>query len=80
VLAADRCFSDDRVMRRMDGEASPTHPRGLTGVPVVFGEMPTRRSGVQARDALTPRECDIAALLIEGMTGKEVALALGISP
>jgi DNA-binding CsgD family transcriptional regulator len=29
---------------------------------------------------LTPRERDIAALLIEGKTGKEVALALGISP
>jgi DNA-binding CsgD family transcriptional regulator len=29
---------------------------------------------------LTPRERDISALLIEGKTGKEVALVLGISP
>ena len=46
----------------------------------VFVDLSEERKVNSAlRGSMTPRERDIAALLIEGRTGKEVAKALGIS-
>jgi DNA-binding CsgD family transcriptional regulator len=88
VLRRDRVFSDDRVMRRLDGELFWVHVRGFTYTPSdphkstlwVFTELSNRNAPNTIRGSLTPRERDIATMLIEGRTGKEVALALGISP
>jgi DNA-binding CsgD family transcriptional regulator len=89
LLSKDRVFADDRVMRRLDGELFWVHVRGFTYTPKdphrntlwVFTELSNRQpKNLTIRGSLTPRERDIAALLIEGKTGKEAALALGISP
>lgn len=88
-LSKERVFADDRVMRRLDGELFWVHVRGFTYTPKdphrnalwVFTELASRQpKKASIRGSLTPRERDIAALLIEGKTGKETALALGISP
>jgi DNA-binding CsgD family transcriptional regulator len=86
MLTQDRVFSDDRVMRRLDGELFWVHVRGFTYTPKnphrnALTELSSRQAkNLTIRGSLTPRERDIAALLIEGKTGKEAALALGISP
>jgi PAS domain S-box-containing protein len=89
LLAKDRVFLDDRVMRRLDGELFWVHVRGFTYTPKdphrntlwVFTELSSRQAKSDTiRGSLTPRERDIAALMIEGKTGKEAALSLGISP
>lgn len=88
VLTEFRSFSDDRVMRRLDGELFWVHVSGFTYTPQdphhdtlwVFVDLSEERKVNSAlRGSMTPRERDIAALLIEGRTGKEVAKALGIS-
>lgn len=89
VLAKNLTFSDDRVMRRMDGELFWVHVSGFTYTPEdphadtiwTFTDLSTERKVNSAlRGSMTSRERDIAALLIEGKAGKEVARALGISP
>lgn len=89
VLAKHLTFSDDRVMRRMDGELFWVHVSGFTYTPDdphadtiwAFTDLSTERKVNSAlRGSMTARERDIAALLIEGKAGKEVARALGISP
>lgn len=89
VLAKRRTFFDDRVMRRLDGELFWVHVSGFTNSPEdphrdtiwAFTDLGTQRKvNSRLRGSMTPRERDIAALLIEGKTGKEVGLALGISP
>jgi len=88
VLSKNRTFSDDRVMRRLDGELFWVHVSGFTYTPDdphhetlwAFTDLSTNRKVNSAlRGSMTPRERDIAALLIEGKTGKEVGQALGIS-
>lgn len=88
-LTKDRMFSDDRVMRRLDGDLFWVRVRGYTYTPEdphshtlwVFTEIVKSEStGQSLRTSLTPRERDIAALLIEGKTGKEIGRALDISP
>ena len=89
VLSRSRMFFDDRVMRRLDGSLFWVQVRGFTYTPRnphretlwTFTELSTVQSANPTiRESLTPRERDIAALLIEGKSGKAVALALGISP
>jgi PAS domain S-box-containing protein len=88
-LSRDRSFTDDRVMRRLDGDLFWVRVRGFTYTPDdahshtqwVFTELAKSETpGQSIRTSLTPRERDIATLLIEGKTGKEVARALDISP
>jgi PAS domain S-box-containing protein len=88
-LSRDRSFADDRVMRRLDGDLFWVRVRGVTYTPDdahshtqwVFTELSkSEKPGQSIRTSLTPRERDIAALLIEGKTGKEVARSLDISP
>ena len=88
ILAKNRSFSDDRVMRRLDGELIWVHVSGFTYTPeephrdtlwAFIDLSANRKVNSPLRGSMTPRERDIAALLIEGKTGKEIGQALGIS-
>ena len=88
VLAKHHSFNDHRVMRRLDGELFWVNVSGFTYTPDTphretiwaFTDLSTtRKVNSELRGSMTPRERDIAALLIEGKTGKEVGQALGIS-
>ena len=88
ILAKSRTFSDDRVMRRLDGELFWVHVSGFTYTPDdphsetiwAFTDLAVdRKVNSELRGSMTPRERDIAALLIEGKTGKEIGNILGIS-
>ncbi len=88
-LAKDRTFSDDRVMRRLNGDLFWVRVRGFTYTPEdahahtlwVFTELSAPQGASESlRTSLTPRERDVAALLIEGKTGKEIGRALDVSP
>jgi PAS domain S-box-containing protein len=88
-LASERSYMDDRVMRRLDGDLFWVRVRGFTYTPEdphshalwVFTELAKSAStGQSLRSSLTARERDIATLLIEGKTGKEIAKVLQISP
>lgn len=88
-LAAERSYTDDRVMRRLDGDLFWVRVSGFTytlddaheHTLWVFSELgKAEADGQSLRTSLTPRERDVAALLIDGKTGKEVAKALNISP
>ena len=88
-LSSERSYADDRVMRRLDGSLFWVRVSGSTQTPEdahaqalwVFSELGQGRpAGQSLRTSLTARERDVAALLIDGRTGKEVAKALSISP
>ena len=78
-------YADERVMRRVDGElfwchvwghaldAADPHAAGIWS----FEDLSSRRS---LKLDFTPREREIAALLIEGLTSKMVGKRLNISP
>jgi PAS domain S-box-containing protein len=78
-------YADERVMRRVDGElfwchvwghaldATDPHAAGIWS----FEDLSSKRS---LKLDFTPREREIAALLIEGLTSKLVGKRLGISP
>jgi PAS domain S-box-containing protein len=81
-----RGFSaDDRVMKRVDGslfwchvtgralDPRDPHARGIWG----FEDLSARRT---LTAELTPREREIAALLIDGLTSKLIGRRLGLSP
>src|SRR6195952_3388224 len=84
-LDTDGRYADERVMRRVDGElfwchvgghgldAADPHAAGIWS----FEDLSSRRS---LKLDFTPREREIAALLIEGLTSKMVGKRLGISP
>lgn len=82
-------YADERVMRRVGGsmagqlfwchvtgralDPSDPHAKGIWS----FEDLSARR---QLKAELTPREREIAALLIEGLTSKLIGKRLGISP
>lgn len=82
-------YSDERVMKRVDGaqrgELFWCHVSGRALDPAqphaagiwVFEDLSARR---RLAVDLTPREREIAALLIEGLTSKLIGKRLGISP
>ncbi len=84
-LDIDGRYADERVMRRVDGElfwchvwghaldAADPHAAGIWS----FEDLSSKRS---LKLDFTPREREIAALLIEGLTSKMVGKKLGISP
>ena len=84
-LDQDGRYADDRVMRRIDGDlfwchvsgraldAKDPHAAGIWS----FEDLSSRRS---LKQEFTGREREIAALLIEGQTSKQVGRRLGISP
>lgn len=82
-------FHDDRLMRRLDGTHFWVTVRGYSfnqSKPYelatwVFTEVDAQpHEGVKEKVSLTSRERDVAALLVDGLTSKEVAKHLGISP
>ncbi len=88
-LSSERSYTDDRVMRRLDGDLFWVRVSGFTYTPGdahshalwVFSELAkVQPAGQSLRSSLTSRERDVAAQLIDGKTGKEVAKALNISP
>ena len=84
-LDTDGLYADERVMRRIDGElfwchvwghaldAADPHAAGIWS----FEDLSARRA---LKLDFTPREREIAALLIEGLTSKMVGKRLAISP
>lgn len=89
MLGADGRYADERVMKRLAGpragelfwchvsgralEPQRPHAAGIWA----FEDLSARR---QLTVALTGREREIAALLIEGLTSKGIARRLDISP
>jgi PAS domain S-box-containing protein len=88
-LDAKGRYADERVMKRLDGQAKgelfwchvtgraldPAHPHAA-GI-WSFEDLSSRR---KLRVEFTAREREIAALLIEGMTSKQIGKHLAISP
>ncbi|MBI3348024.1 MAG: PAS and helix-turn-helix domain-containing protein [Burkholderiales bacterium] len=85
-LDAQGHYADDRVMRRLGGgelfwchvtgralDPTDPHARGIWS----FEDLSARR---QITADLTPREREIAALLVEGQTSKGIGRRLGVSP
>ena len=88
-LDANGWYADERVMKRVDGpqrgELFWCHVSGRALDPAAphaagiwaFEDLSSRR---RLSVDLTPREREIAALLIEGLTSKLIGKKLGISP
>ncbi len=88
-LDADGGYADDRVMKRLDGprrgelfwchvsgralDPREPHAAGIWA----FEDLSSRR---KLKVAFTPREREIAALLIDGHTSKQIGKTLAISP
>ncbi len=78
-------YADERVMRRVGGELFWCRVSGRALDPLrphaegiwSFEDLSAKR---QLRVELTPRERDIAALLIDGLTSKLIGRRLAISP
>ncbi len=84
-LNASGWYADERIMKRLNGELFWCHVSGRALDPAdphasgiwSFEDLSSRRKlGVE----LTPREREIAALLIEGLTSKLIGKRLGVSP
>jgi len=88
-LNANGWYADERVMKRVDGPKGgelfwchvsgraldPTQPHAA-GI-WSFEDLSSQR---QLKTELTPREREIVALLIDGLTSKLIGKRLGISP
>lgn len=82
-------YSDERVMKRLDGPGGSElfwcHVTGRSLDPAAphaagiwaFEDLSARR---KLRVEFTPREREIAALLIDGLTSKLIGKRLGVSP
>lgn len=78
-------YADERVMKRLDGELFWCHVSGRALDPAephaagiwTFDDLSARRA---LKLDLTPREREIAALLVEGLTSKLIGRRLDISP
>ncbi|WP_106855119.1 LuxR C-terminal-related transcriptional regulator [Caballeronia novacaledonica] len=88
LLAKHELFSDDRIMRRIDGTHfwvtvcgfgyNPKRPFELAIW--TFTDMSQSTKQSDNASMLTERERDVAALLVHGMTSKEIGKELSISP
>ncbi len=84
-LGTDGRYSDDRIMRRLDGQLFWCHVSGRALDPEqahaagiwTFEDLSDRRV---LKVDFTPREREIAALLIKGLTSKLIGRELGVSP
>jgi PAS domain S-box-containing protein len=85
VMNARGVYSDERIMRRANGElfwchvsGRAIHPNQPLGAGVWTFEDVSEKRPVTAE--LTPREREIAAFLVEGKTSKVIARETGLSP
>jgi len=85
IMNAKGRYSDERIMRRADGELFWCHvtgraldPSAPLGAGVWTFEDVSEKRPVTA--ALTPREREIAALLVQGKTSKVIARETDLSP
>jgi DNA-binding CsgD family transcriptional regulator len=88
MLAAHADFEDNRVMRRLDGTHfwigvrgygfNQSNPYELAAW--VFNKVAPQQNIENHAMTLTERERDVAAFLLDGLTSKEIARRLGISP
>ncbi len=85
VMNAKGVYSDERIMRRANGELFWCHVSGRAidaraplGAGVWTFEDVSEKRPVTAE--LTPREREIAAFLVEGKTSKMIARDTGLSP
>lgn len=84
-LDASGRYADERVMKRMDGELFWCHVTGRALNPEdphaagiwTFEDLSARRV---LKVDFTPREREIAALLVDGLTSKGIGKRLAISP
>lgn len=85
IMSARGIYSDERIMKRADKELFWCHVSGRSLVPGdphaagiwTFEDLSGKRP-VTAE--LTPREREIAALLVEGKTSKQIARQVELSP
>ncbi|MBN3801831.1 PAS and helix-turn-helix domain-containing protein [Paraburkholderia sp. Ac-20336] len=88
LLAKHAVFSDDRIMRRIDGSHfwvtvcgfgyNPKRPFELAIW--TFTDLSDSTKQADIASTLTERERDVAAFLVHGMTSKEIGKELNISP
>ncbi len=85
IMSAKGHYSDERIMKRANGELFWCHVSGRALIhndPHAIGiwtfEDLSAKRPVTAE--LTPREREIAALLVEGKTSKLIARQIGLSP
>lgn len=85
IMNTKGCYSDERIMKRADGQLFWCHVSGralnskdphAAGI-WTFEDLSEKRP-VTAE--LTPREREIAALLVDGKTSKLIAKQIGLSP
>jgi len=88
LLGKKWVYADNRVMRRQDDELFWVHVSGFSWTPDdphretiwAFTDLSEgKKLNSELRGSMTPRERDIAALLIDGKNAKEIGKALGIS-
>lgn len=89
ILGRSGTYADDRIMKRVDGrfkgETFWCHVTGRALNPQdphaagiwSFEDLSARRP---VRAELTPREREVAAFVMDGLTSKEIGKLLGISP
>ena len=89
ILGRNGTYADDRIMKRVDGrlkgETFWCHVTGRVLDPKdphavgiwSFEDLSARRP---VRSELTPREREVAAFVMDGLTSKEIGKLLGISP
>ncbi|MDO9217426.1 MAG: LuxR C-terminal-related transcriptional regulator, partial [Lacisediminimonas sp.] len=78
-------YSDERIMKRANGELFWCHVTGKSMIRTevhaagiwTFEDLSAKRP---VTAALTPREREIAALLVEGKTSKQIGRQVGLSP
>jgi PAS domain S-box-containing protein len=84
ILNRNGTYADDRIMKRASGETFWCHVTGRA-----FNQAAPHEAGIWAfedlssrrpvKAELTAREREVAALLMEGLTSKEIGKALAIS-
>ena len=85
IMNAKGHYSDERIMKRANGQLFWCHVSGRALVPDdphaagiwTFEDLSEKRP-VTAE--LTPREREIAAMLVDGKTSKAIARQIGLSP
>jgi PAS domain S-box-containing protein len=85
LLNREGAYSDERIMRRAGGELFWCRVSGRSLVPAdphaagiwTFEDISVKRP---IASGLTPREREIAALMVEGKTSKLIARQLALSP